>query len=126
MNKMLKITFIGVVAVLISGCASHEKFALKYDSWLGKNISQLINQIGYPDRTFSLPNKNKVYVYERSRMYSIPSFPMMGYGGGYGAYAMFGYGGSELIQETCKLFIEANKKGNILKWASRGNHCVSN
>jgi hypothetical protein len=50
---------------------------------------------------------------------------MMGYGYG-GAYGMFGYGGSEIVQESCKLFIETNKKGNILKWGSRGNHCVSN
>ncbi len=69
-----------------------------------------------------------VYVYERSRVYSIPSFPVMGYGYGshYGGIGMFGYGGSEVVQESCKLFIETNKKGNILKWGSRGNHCVSN
>lgn len=94
---------------------------------MGQNISHLIAKIGYPDSTFVLPNKNKVYVYERSRLYSIPSMPMMGYGFGgyYGGFGMVGYG-SDIVQETCKLFIETNKKGSIVKWGSRGNNCVSN
>jgi hypothetical protein len=125
MIKLLKLTLLTTAILLMQGCASHEKFVQKYDSWVGKNISHLIAKIGYPDSTFTLPSKHKVYVYERSRVYSIPSFPMMGYGYG-GAYGMFSYAGNEVVQESCKLFIETNKKGNILKWGSRGNHCVSN
>ena len=127
MKKILKITLVAVAMLVVQGCANHTKFVKKYDSWVGQNISHLIAKIGYPDSTFVLPNKNKVYVYERSRVYSLPSMPMMGYGygGHYGGFGMFGYG-SDIVQETCKLFIETNKKGNIVKWGSRGNHCVSN
>ena len=127
MKKILGITLISVVLLAVQGCASHAKFVKKYDSWIGQNISHLISKIGYPDSTFVLPNKSKVYVYERSKVYSMPS-PMMGigYGGGYyGGYGMFGYG-SDIVQESCKLFVETNKKGTIIKWGSRGNHCVSN
>ena len=107
MKKTLKLTLISLAVLAIQGCANHSKFVKKYDSWIGQNIAHLIGQIGYPDSTFTLPNKNKVYVYERSRVYSLPSMPMMGYGygGHYGGYGMFGYG-SDIIQETCKLFIE--------------------
>jgi len=126
MKKILKFTLIAVALLALQGCATHANFVKKYDSWVGQNISHLIEQVGYPDSTFVLPNKNKVYVYERSRVYSLPSMPMMGYGYGgyYGGYGMFGYG-NDIIQETCKLFIETNKKGTIVKWGARGNHCVS-
>ena len=127
MKKILKLTLIAVAMLAVQGCASHAKFVKKYDTWVGQNISHLIAKIGYPDSTFTLPNKNKVYVYERSHVYSLPSMPMMGYGGHYGGFGMFDYGyGSDVIQESCKLFIETNKKGTIIKWGSRGNHCVSN
>ncbi len=123
MHTLLKTSLFSVSLLLMQGCATHANFVQKYNSWMGHNISYLVSQIGYPDSTYVLPNKNKVYVYERSRIYSIPSMPMFGYGY-YDGYSMFGYD-NEVIQETCKLFIETNKKGTIVRWGSRGNHCVS-
>lgn len=123
MHKLLKTSLLSVSLLLMQGCATHANFVQKYNSWMGHNISYLVSQIGYPDSTYVLPNKNKVYVYERSRIYSIPSMPMFGYGY-YDGYGMFGYD-NEVIQETCKLFLETNKKGTIVRWGSRGNHCVS-
>jgi hypothetical protein len=108
----------------MEGCATHTNFVKKYNSWVGQNISHLISQIGYPDSTYILPNKNKVYVYERSRLYSIPSMPMFGYGYYGDYYGIYGYG-NDIVQESCKLLLETNKKGTIVRWGSRGNHCVS-
>ena len=130
MKKILKLTLLVTTILLLQGCATHSKFVKKYDSWVGQNITHLIEKIGYPDSTFVLPNKNKVYVYERSRVYSFPSMPMMAYGydgyyGGIGGFGMFNYG-NDIVQESCKLFLETNKKGSIVKWGSRGNHCISN
>lgn len=129
MKKLFKMQFIFLAALLIQGCATHENFVKKYDSWVGKDINQLIVKTGYPDSTYILPNQHTVYVYTRSRVYSVPSMPMMrygyGYGGYYGGYGMFGYG-SDVVQETCKLYFETDKKGIIVKWGSRGNHCVAN
>ena len=128
MNYFLKLSLLGITLLLFQGCASHENFVNRYNSWVGKDINKLMEQIGYPDSTYVLPNKNKVYVYEKSRVYSYPS-PMMGYGYG-GYYGGYGYGGmmysSEVVQKSCKLFLETNKKGLIVKWGSRGNHCVLN
>jgi len=129
MNRLLKLTLLVSAVLLMQGCATRENFVQRYDSWLGYDINQLMQEIGYPDGTYVLPNKNKVYVYEKSRIYSIPSMPMMGYGYGgyYGGYGMYGYGyGNDIIQKSCKLFLETNKKGIIVKWGSRGNACVSN
>ena len=129
MKTFLKIFLLLIAIMLMQGCASHQKFVNKYNAWLGKDINHLIQQIGYPDSTYILPNKNKVYVYARSRIYSTPSIPMYGYGyaygGYYGRYGMYGYG-TDVVQRTCKLYLETNKKGTIVKWGSRGNSCVSN
>ncbi len=127
MKTFFKIFLLSIFILLMQGCASHQKFVNKYNAWLGKDISHLIQQIGYPDSTYILPNKNKVYVYERSRIYSYPSMSMGygGYRGHYGGYGMFGYE-TDVVQQTCKTYFETNKKGIIVKWGSRGNHCVSN
>jgi len=131
MKKIVKPALLVVTLLLLQSCATHKNFVRKYNSWVGKSMSALIAQIGYPDSTFLLPNKNKVYVYERSRVYSVPSMPTFGYGygyggyyGGYGGYGMFGYS-DDIVQDTCKLFLETNKAGIIVKWGSRGNSCVS-
>ena len=129
MKYFLKLSLLGITLLLFQGCASHENFVNRYNSWVGKDINKLVAQIGYPDSTYVLPNKNKVYVYEKSRVYSYPSMPMMGYGGYGGYYGGHGYGmmySSEVVQKSCKLFLETNKKGIIVKWGSRGNHCLLN
>ena len=127
MKTFLKLSLVSLSILFMSGCASHQKFVNKYNAWVGKDINHLIQQIGYPDSTYIMPNKNKVYVYARSRVYSTPSMPMYGYGYGgyYGGYGMYGYG-TDVVQKTCKLYLETNKKGIIVKWGSRGNSCVSN
>jgi len=126
MQKLLKMTLIALAVLLMQGCATRQNFVNKYNAWVGQDINHLVEKIGYPDSTYFLPNKNKVYVYERSRVYSYPSMSMgYGYGGYYGGYSMFAYG-NDVVQQTCKLYLETDKKGIIVKWGSRGNHCVSN
>jgi hypothetical protein len=128
-KKILKLSLLSITVLLIQGCATHSNFVKKYNTLVGQNINSFIATKGYPDSTYVLPNKNKVYVYERSRIYSMPSMMSMvgyGYGGYYGGYGYgFGYG-NDIVQESCKLFLETNKKGMIIKWSSCGNHCVSN
>ncbi|HEY9190637.1 MAG TPA: hypothetical protein VIM88_07195 [Sulfurovum sp.] len=126
MKHIVKISLLLAAFLAMQGCATHQKFVQKYDSWVGKDINHLIQQIGYPDSTYTLPNQNKVYVYARSRIYSYPSMSM-GYGHWpyyHGPYGTFGYG-TDVVQKTCKLFLETNQKGIIVKWGSSGNACVS-
>ena len=126
MHKLRLTTVLGTALLLFSACASHSNFINRYNAWVGKDIDTFISQVGYPDRTYVLPNnKHTVYVYEQSRIESYPTM-MVGYGGYYGPY----YGGmtygSDIVQKTCKLFLEVNRKHKIVRWSSRGNNCVSN
>jgi hypothetical protein len=124
MKMIYKISILAAVMLLLNSCATQSNFINKYNSWVGKDIDVFISKVGYPDRTYKLPNKNTVYVYEESRIQSYPSMTL-GYGGFYGPY----YGGmsygSDITQKTCKLFLEVNKKHKIVRWSSRGNDCVS-
>ena len=127
MKNLYKLMGLLVTIIMIQGCATHQKFVNKYNSWVGKDIQHLIQKIGYPDSTYLLPNKNKVYVYEKSRVYSVPGAPIATYGygyyGGYG-YGVYGYR-EDIVHASCKLFLETNKKGIIVRWESRGNSCTS-
>lgn len=125
MHKTFKYLLITSSLLLMEGCATHTNFVKKYDSYVGHNISELIEHHGYPDSTLTLPNKNKVYIYEES---SISTSPRVSIGIGYGMYSRYGFGGygaEEIHQESCKLFLETNRKGIIVKWNSKGNSCVS-
>ena len=124
MKQRYRALLVTAALLLLSGCASHSNFIQKYNSWVGKDINTFISQVGYPDRTYKLPNKNTVYIYEESRIQSYPTMTL-GYGGYYGPY----YGGmtygSDIVQKSCKLFLEVNKKHKIVRWSSRGNNCIS-
>lgn len=129
MKKIGLYIIIAISLLALSGCATHENFAKRYDSWIGKDINGLIDQIGYPDSSFEAPNGNKVYVYNYER---IDTAPMMTptFGFGYGWYGhhhpfMIGVSGYHTTTRTCKLFIEVNKQEKIVKWSSRGNSCVA-
>jgi hypothetical protein len=124
MRSLLKTLLIGGSLLLLGGCASHENFVKTYNSWIGQSIHHFTAQHGYPDTTYKLKNGNDVYVYERTRIYSTPTVtPAFGYGP-WGYYGGVGVGyGTDIDYETCKLFLEVNKKGTIVHWGSRGNSC---
>ncbi len=125
MRRSVMLTLLTGAIFLISGCASHENFVKTYNNWVGKNIHYFTSTYGYPDTTYKLKNGNTVYVYEKTRVYSTPTVtPAFGYFGPYGYYGGFGMGyGTDVNYETCKLFLEVDKKDTIVRWGSRGNSC---
>ncbi len=125
-NNKLKMFLLGIVGILfLSACATHKNFIIKHNAWVGRDIHAFIAQVGHPDQTYTLPNKNAVYIYAESRIHSMPM--MMGPWGG-GMMGPWGGGmmmGGHIEQRTCKLFLEVNKQNKIVRWSSRGNNCVS-
>lgn len=133
MNKIYQaITFFTAFA-LFQGCgATHAKFVEKNNSWVGKNVGQLIEQMGYPDSNYILPNKNRVYVYKKMRTYSSVSTPTvvafdrnLPSTTSYRENSLIVAYNYEISEEVCKTFFEADTKGIIVKWRARGNRCVS-
>jgi len=129
MKKIIFFSLVIITSMILSGCATNENFVKQHNEWIGKNINDYIARSGYPDNSYEIPNGNKVYVYTKTRNYVFPRHTI-GYGyfgmrGGYfgGFYpGMFGY--DEII-ETCTVYIEANKKGTIVKWGAKGNNCIA-
>ena len=126
MKTIYKSIFLVLIVSLFQGCASHENFVQKYNGWIGRHIAHFIQEVGYPDSQYDLPNTHKVYVYQRSEVYTRPAMPTFGYGYGsyYGGYGMVGFS-TEVVQKNCNLYIETDKDGIILRWGSRGNSCRS-
>ena len=124
MRSILKMTMLATSLLLLSGCATHENFVKTYNAWVGQNIHTFTSRYGYPDSTYTLANGNEVYVYQKTRIYANPALvPAFGYGP-WGYYGNVGIiYGTDIDYETCKLFLEVNKKGTIVKWGARGNSC---
>lgn len=132
-NKHIMLSILAAMLVMaLSACATHQNFVKKHNAWVGKDISSFIDTIGHPDKIYTLPTKNTVYVYRESRIRSSPGMMMgpWGWGGGMMGGPWGGWGGgmmmgNDIQQQTCKLFLEVNKKHKIVRWSSRGNNCVS-
>jgi len=125
MQRRWRAIILALMLIGIGGCASHENFVKTYNSWVGHNIHHFTAQYGYPDTTYTLNNGHTVYVYEKQEIYSTPSlspgFGYYGHGGYYGGLSV-AYG-TDIDYKSCKLFLEVDKKGTIVKWGSRGNSC---
>ncbi len=125
MKTIIKMMIAVATSLLVSGCANHANFVKHYNSWVGKSIHYFKETYGYPDMTYRLANGHEVYVYERSRIYSTPTFtPAFGYYGYGGYYGGMSFAYNNNVQyRTCKLFLEIDKRGIIVRWGSRGNSC---
>jgi len=124
--------FLVLLILMLTGCATEANYRKMVLSWHGKNINQLINVWGYPDRTIKAPNGNKVYVYNHRNVYSTPGYST----GGYTSVTTSSEGNSIVVQqplvehtpqtyyEHCKTWFEFNHRHIITRITYRGNSCV--
>jgi uncharacterized lipoprotein YajG len=54
---------VALALVLLSGCATAEKYDENMRAWVGQNVNQLVAQNGVPTKTMDMPNGDKVYEY---------------------------------------------------------------
>lgn len=127
MKKLLFIT----LCILLQGCATTEKYNAMLDTWLGRNINEVINNWGYPDSTFNAPNGNTVYVYSYQSSTYVPqtnytttTYSPIG-GSVYSNSTTNSYGGYT-INEVCRTYFEADEVGTIVNWQWKGNACRAN
>ncbi|NPA28127.1 MAG: hypothetical protein GXN91_03665, partial [Epsilonproteobacteria bacterium] len=70
MKKVISI----IALFILVGCASNNEFVKRHQSMIGKDINLYIAKNGYPDSSYTLPNGNRVFVYERKDTITYPNF----------------------------------------------------
>lgn len=113
------------MSALVSGCATRERYEAQLQTYVGSNISSVIDAWGYPSGSFEAPNGNLVYVWDRQSSYtSPPSYQttiITGRNGiGYGT--TLGFPG-QTYNLRCQTYFEVDKAKTILKWRTQGNDC---
>jgi hypothetical protein len=134
---MMRITklfvLLTVTCLLFSSCAqmmgyTSENYEKILDTWVGENISSLVNQWGYPNDQFVSPSGRKVYVYEQSRIIRIPTNQITDVKvkeNWDSSYTVTGKRKYNTIEYVCVTWIETNDSGDIVNWRWEGNNCVS-
>lgn len=119
---------IGLLAMVLvlSGCASRERYETELQGYVGKPISVVMDSWGYPSGSFEAPNGNLVYVWDRQSQFvsppTIQTSVFSGHGRGVATGVGFGFGGHSR-QLRCQTFFEVDKEKTILMWRLQGNDC---
>jgi hypothetical protein len=112
------------IVFILSACATTEKYEAILNTWVGHSINTLIDSWGYPTNSFEGPNGNKVYVYNNSASYTLPTQTYSNYN----VYGNSVYGnatttGGQTINYSCQTFFEVNSSNIIINWRWKGNSC---
>jgi hypothetical protein len=133
MRKTKLLVLLIVICFFFSSCAqmmgyTSENYEKILDTWVGENISGLVNQWGYPNDQFVSPSGRKVYVYEQSRIIRIPTNKITDVKvkeNWDSSYTVTGKRKYNEIEYVCVTWIETNDAGDIVNWRWEGNNCVS-
>jgi hypothetical protein len=121
-KTFFRTTFL-VTVMLLSGCATTEKYEAKLNRWIGHSINELMASWGYPDGSFDAPNGNKIYVYSNQSSFTTPTMttirPNL-----YGPPTAYTTGGFTR-NFWCKTYFEVDNDKRIIKWSWEGNNCIS-
>ena len=60
------------MVLVLSGCASRERYETELQGYVGKPISVVMDSWGYPSGSFEAPNGNLVYVWDKQSQYISP------------------------------------------------------
>jgi len=119
--------FLLISVLLIVSCGP--KLHQRLDANIGKNINQVVNEIGYPDRELMAPNGNKVYVFENRRIYTTsaqfktsPDEKKVGNVTYVGTKTEQVSGAKTNVYE-CQLYLEVDDNENVIKWRTKGGSC---
>ena len=114
---------------LIGGCATEADYKKIVNSWVGKSSHELVHRWGYPNSEVIAPDKNKVYVYNKSRLLNYTQYYYTNYGtNGYAGYGNSNETGSstQTIKLDCTTWFEIdNKTKKIKNVAFKGNLCMA-
>ena len=122
-----RVIILAIFLVILTGCATSAKYNAILDSWMGKDVNNLVNSWGYPQNSFKAPNGNTVYVYGHSGSYTMPTQTNTTHNVvGNTVYSNSQTTGGQTLNFWCRTFIEANEQNIIVNWRWEGNNCVAN
>lgn len=129
---MLRYSSLITISVLLVGCATEENYQLALNSWRGSNIEQLVTLWGYPDKTATAPDGNRLFIYHlenrgRNPVYVAgPTTSVVQNGQGVTVTTMPGMvSGGGTYDFYCTTWVEVNNHNVIVNTAFRGNNCAA-
>lgn len=130
---ILKAISIVILLLQLTGCATQAKFNQYVSQFVGHGAEALIDQWGYPQKTFESPIDKAltIYQYRFDEIRSAPSYqtPTTSHTKIVGdtVYTTVTPGlhhGGQDHYLWCVLWVEVNQDKKIVGYKSRGNHCV--
>ncbi|MDP1775377.1 MAG: hypothetical protein Q8K94_02045, partial [Moraxellaceae bacterium] len=82
--KMKQLIGLFAMVLVLSGCASRERYETELQGYVGKPISVVIDSWGYPSGSFESPNGNLVYIWDKQSQYISPPTVQTSVFGGHG------------------------------------------
>jgi hypothetical protein len=113
--------------VVLTGCATRERYENELQGWVGSNIKVVMDVWGYPSGSFESPTGNLVYVWDKQGSYTVaPTISTSIFtgsrGSGFGTGVGFGFG-DRVGLLRCQTYFEVDKAKTILSWKTQGNDC---
>ncbi|MFC4892689.1 hypothetical protein ACFPDQ_06460 [Pseudofrancisella aestuarii] len=114
------------ITLLLSSCASRQKYIDQQESWIGKTITSYMIKFGYPNNILTINDEDKAYVYTKMMIN-----PEAGRYGGPTETAIFIQAQkqpnfADMYSLNCTTWVIVDDKTNLIKNITfRGNYCVS-
>lgn len=102
------------LGITMSGCATVGKYEEKLDTYIGRDVSSLIEEMGVPNKSMDLPDGGKAYSFYHERASRSVSSSRFG---------NYSYG--NITTHSCETTFFADKDNKIVKWLHSGNACRS-
>jgi len=130
---MKKLFCLFATILILFGCGTIDRkaaFENKYNAMIGKNISELIFELGLPDGVITLQDGHKIYEFSRGREVKTPTYSTPSHttynAVGNSVYATTTPGittGGGFRKYWCVGRVETDEKEIILRWNYEGNSC---
>ena len=134
----MRVCFIGLVAILLVGCATEAKYRAVLETWIGLPIDRLVSAWGPPHRSFKKQDGRTLYTWsdQRTVMLSGGTTAQTTYHTGtvYGGNGGKSFSGTSTtyvpnpptpLHLSCQTTFETDRSGKIIHWSYKGNDCRS-
>jgi hypothetical protein len=127
-----------LLCVVLSGCATVEKYEAKLSGWVGVSEDTLIANWGVPDKTYNLGNGKKAVEFVRKDIFETGGYtyamPETTYHSGTVGNKPYAGTSTTYVLETepvrkyrlyCATSFVIDANGKVESWHHEGNNCVS-